>query len=68
MSKFITGSDCNVYYEDSNGETYVEELEMDAMYKITVQAKYKGFEDNILVFGVEGQEIYIPLNALKNIE
>lgn len=68
MSKFIVGEDCKVYYEDETGKTTSHELESDSMYKITVQAKYIGFEDNVLVFDVEEQEIYVPLNTIKNIE
>ena len=68
MSKFIVGEDCKVYYEDETGKTTSHELESDSMYKITVQAKYIGLEGDELVFKLERQEVYVPLNAIKNIE
>ena len=67
MSKFITGGDCNVYYEDETGETNSQELEENAVYTITVQAEYKGFEKDVLVFEVDSQEIYVSLNSIRNI-
>ena len=68
MSKFIVGGDCKVYYKDETGETTSHELESDSMYKITVQVRYIGFESDELVFGLEGQEVYIPISVIKNIE
>lgn len=37
-------------------------------WRKTDQGEYKGFEDDELIFGLEGQEIYVPLNTIKNIE
>lgn len=66
MSKFIVGEDYKVQYENKAGETL--SLEGDKMYTITAQGNFEGFEGDELIFELEGQEVYIPVSMIKNIE
>lgn len=67
---FIYGKNCVLGYEDEYGNYQEQELENRKKYKITfeIEAEYVEFDDNDLIFEVEGKDIYIPIGAIVQVE